>query len=51
MIQHHKTIDQPNHGLHGVLDNRDRHALSGELPDNSNQFFNFARAQSSQSFI
>ena len=41
MVEHDEAVDQPHHRLHRVLDDRDRHARRGELPDHRDDLVDF----------
>ena len=51
VIQHDETVDQPHHGLHGVLDDDDGDALGGEPAHDGDDVLDVVAAQPGQRFV
>src|SRR5690606_21422569 len=51
VVQHDKLVNQPDHRLHGVLDDDDGHALRGQFAYGAHHIIDFALPQAGESFV
>src|SRR4051794_4909983 len=51
MVEHQETVDQPDHRLHRMFDDRDRHAVAGEPLNHFHNLIGFIVPEARERFV